>query len=86
MYCIILSFVLIFAKESTQINTSLYEYRKHKKRKCETGILELCILSTIDKKPKYSSEILEGLKRIQTTGGRRNPLPLTYPAQKRTIT
>ncbi len=32
------------------------------KAQMRKGILELCILSTIDKKPKYSSEILEGLK------------------------
>ena len=32
------------------------------KAQMRKGILELCILSTIDEKPKYSSEILEGLK------------------------
>ena len=32
------------------------------KAQMRKGILELCILSTIDKKPKYSSEILKGLK------------------------
>lgn len=42
---------------------------KHKKMNIENtkaqmrkGILELCILSTIGKKPKYSSEILNNLK------------------------
>ena len=33
------------------------------KAQMRKGILELCILSTIDKKPKYSSEILDGLKQ-----------------------
>ena len=32
------------------------------KAQMRKGILELCILSTIDKKPKYSSEILTRLK------------------------
>ena len=32
------------------------------KAQMRKGILELCILSTIDKKPKYSSEILNRLK------------------------
>ena len=32
------------------------------KAQMRKGILELCILSTIAKKPKYSSEILSGLK------------------------
>lgn len=32
------------------------------KAQMRKGILELCILSTIEKKSKYSSEILSGLK------------------------
>lgn len=32
------------------------------KAQMRKGILELCILSTIERKPKYSSEILSGLK------------------------
>ena len=35
------------------------------KAQMRKGILELCILSTIDKKPKYSSEILNGLKESE---------------------
>lgn len=35
------------------------------KAQMRKGILELCILSTIDKKPKYSSEILKGLKESE---------------------
>lgn len=63
-YCIILFLILIFVMESTQKKQTLMNI-ENTKAQMRKGILELCILSTIDKNPKYSSEILKGLKESQ---------------------
>lgn len=61
MHYIILFFIYIFAKDST-IHKFSHMNIENTKAQMRKGILELCILSTIEKKPKYSSEILSGLK------------------------
>ena len=61
MYYIIPFFISMFAKNSTLHKNSLMNI-ENTKAQMRKGILELCILSTIEKKPKYSSEILSGLK------------------------
>ena len=61
MHNIIPFFINMFVKNSTVHKTSLMNI-ENTKAQMRKGILELCILSTIEKKPKYSSEILSGLK------------------------
>lgn len=58
MYCIVLSFIYIFAipiNELMKIENTTAQMRK--------GILEFCILSLISGRDLYTSEILESLKK-----------------------
>lgn len=58
MYCIVQSFTYIFTKK-TQMSLENTQAQMRK------GILEYCILSILEKKEAYPSEILETLKEAK---------------------